>query len=57
MLDNLHRGSEYRLQCVMEHELHHMMHKMHHGPRRLADMGETVFFDTLSAAGWSGLCE
>lgn len=106
--ENLHRGSGYRLQCMMEHELyremgwgrewrvkcrmgfgmrHGMRHAMEHGmnremlqemdvgandalslgpnpkllrqlyremrhrPRRLEDMGEIVFFDTLTSAG------
>ena len=61
VFSGLHRGSQYRLKCMMEHELHHLTlgsHASHasHAMRRLSEAeGSEMEFATQSTPGASGL--
>ena len=51
VFDRLHRGSQYRLKCMMEHEMRHAMHEGR-GMRRLSEEeGSETEFATQSDAG------
>lgn len=54
VFSGLHRGSQYRLKCMMEHELHHLTLGSH-GMRRLSEAeGSETEFATQSAPGECG---
>ena len=55
VFDRLHRGSQYRLKCMMEHELRHLTHDGR-GMRRLSEAeGSETEFATQSTPGGCGV--